>query len=283
MITPWSAWDGHPFYKMSGSGNDFVVFDSIEAPLPEEISHEMIVAICNRRNGIGADGVVVIGNGASVSATVSYFNADGSRGELCGNATLCSTALCVSLGYAPSTSVTLQTDDGIVEGTVDGEPSIRLRPVRDVASDWRPAELQPAERRTGFARVGVPHVVILVDEVSDVDVGRRGAVVRRDPSLGAGGANANFVAEGRDGRWRMRTFERGVEAETLACGTGAVATAALLADWGLADPNQPVLLETRSGRALTVSFAVDSTGRLAPTLRGEGRMVFSGRIGELAN
>jgi diaminopimelate epimerase len=281
MTSRWSAWNGQPFVKMSGSGNDFVVFDTISTPIPSEISHELIAAICNRRNGIGADGVVVLGSGASVSASVSYFNADGSRGELCGNATLCSTALCVSLGYANASSVKLLTDSGLVEGTVDEEPSIRLQPVSELASEWAPGDRRPDERRIGFARVGVPHLVVLVDDVSTVDVDRRGRALRHDPTLGPAGANANFVSEGQAGLWRMRTFERGVEAETLACGTGAVATAAMLARWGLADPGRPAQLETRSGRSLTVSVEGDSAGRRVPRLRGEGRIVFSGRIGEL--
>jgi diaminopimelate epimerase len=281
MDTHRDVWEGHPFAKMTGSGNDFVLFDTLSYPLPEPISHEVIRHICNRRNGIGADGVVVLSAGAKVAATVSYYNADGSLGELCGNATLCSTAWCVSHGYAPATSVQLATDSGLVSARHDGDPSILLPRVTEVSAAWAPSTVEPGERRLGFARVGVPHVVVLVDQVDAVAVDRRGAELRRDVRLGTAGANANFVGRDADGRWRLRTFERGVEAETLACGTGAVATAILLTCWGLVAGGSPVGLITHSGRALHVELAGSADEGWVPRLSGEGRVVFEGQIRSL--
>jgi diaminopimelate epimerase len=241
----------------------------------------VIRRICNRRNGIGADGLIVLSAGATVAATVSYYNADGSLGELCGNATLCSTSWCVSHGYAAAASVQLATDSGLVSARHDGDPSILLPRVTEVSADWAPSTVEPGERRLGFARVGVPHVVALVDQVDAVAVERRGAALRRDVGLGAGGANANFVSRDADGRWRLRTFERGVEAETLACGTGAVATAILLTSWGLVEVGSPVGLITRSGRTLLVELAGSAGDGWVPRLSGEGRVVFEGQIRSL--
>jgi diaminopimelate epimerase len=129
----------------------------------------------------------------------------------------------------------------------------------------------------GFAIAGVPHVVVLCEDVSTVDVVGRGRPLRHDPSFRQG-ANVNFVS--RDaGRWRMRTYERGVEGETLACGTGAVATAALLAAWGDA-ADGPVELRTRSGRVLRVRLRREGD-RLYPSLGGEARIVFRGVLAEV--
>lgn len=129
----------------------------------------------------------------------------------------------------------------------------------------------------GFVLAGVPHLVITVDDLETVDVVGRGRPLRRDPSLKAG-ANVNFVQAAADGAFRYRTYERGVEAETLACGTGAVAIAVLLSDWGLA--RSPIRLTTRSGRALQVRLSGPSESA-KPSLSGEARLVYRGQLGEL--
>ena len=129
----------------------------------------------------------------------------------------------------------------------------------------------------GYARVGVPHLVVEVDDPGLVDVLSRGRELRRLPTL-RDGANVNFVAGMSDGRWAIRTYERGVEEETLACGTGAVASAALLSAWRAAPGS--VTLVTRSGRQLGVRIPEPGSGR-PPALRGEGRIVFSGSLGSL--
>ena len=123
--------------------------------------------------------------------------------------------------------------------------------------------------------------MVLSDDVSTVPLVDRGATLRRHPTLGAAGANANFVSRNADGRWSMRTYERGVEGETLACGTGAVASAALIRAWGLADAADAVELTTRSGLPLAVRFRTDAEGRTVPSLRGEGRIVFEGELRDL--
>ena len=129
----------------------------------------------------------------------------------------------------------------------------------------------------GFALAGVPHLTILVDDLEAVDVVGRGRPLRRDSSL-ANGANVNFVQDAGGGAFRYRTYERGVEAETLACGSGAVATAILLTTWGQA--TGPVELDTRSGRVLRVRLRRDGTAWY-PTLIGEGRVVFQGTLSEI--
>lgn len=276
---------GRRFAKMSGSGNDFVFLDARDGGARDPLeSPEWIRAVCARATGIGADGVVFLGPPRSPGAVaeVRYYNSDGSRAALCGNATLCATRLAAELGLGSADDFALDTDSGRLRVRMrHGRPEIDLGPVAEVRAEVPGIALAGTERRVGFALVGVPHLTVLVDDVQAVDVRTRGAELRSHAALGSSGANVNFVARGSDGAWRMRTFERGVEGETLACGTGAVATGILLATWGLAPGNALVELGTRSGLRLGVTPRGGAGGRWQPSLGGEGRIVFRGELGEL--
>lgn len=268
---------GRRFYKMSGSGNDFVVFDGHDGDVHDVVEPSRIRRLCDRRQGIGADGVVIMQPSPRADLLMKYFNSDGSEGAMCGNAALCVTRLAAQLGLANPAGMTLETDDGVLQSRLVGDrPEVDLAPVRELreTSD-EPSEA--GERRLGYAVAGVPHVVVLCDDVGRVDVGARGSVLRRAAWTGPAGANVNFVSQGGS-QWVMRTFERGVEAETLACGTGAAATATLLRQWGLA--GSETALRTRSGCTLEVGLR-DAEGSVLPRLRGEGRLVFEGLLGEV--
>src|SRR3989442_11712734 len=156
---------------------------------------------------------------------------------MCANASLCRTRLAVRLGLANPKGMTLETDAATYESGCpsDGERAeLPLAPVRSRASVPGLA-IAPGERQAALGTVGVPHLVVLVEDVELVDVVSRGRLLRSDPVLGPAGANVNFISPAaRASEWRMRTYERGVEDETLARGTGAVAAACALADWGLA-------------------------------------------------
>jgi diaminopimelate epimerase len=269
---------GRTFYKMSGSGNDFVMIDARTEPAGELDRPDWVRAVCARGTGIGADGVVFLEPSTEAAFRIRYLNSDGSLAALCGNATLCSARLAVELGGADRTGFAIQTDAGILPARfVNGRPEIDLETISEVVVDDPRVRLVDGESRAGFAVAGVPHVVIRVDDVQPVDVVGRGAPIRRDPSFRQG-ANVNFVSPRAAGGWRMRTYERGVEAETLACGTGAVAAAVLLNAWGEAAPT--VELQTRSGQMLHVRLV--RRGRSwQPSLAGEARIVFRGALGEL--
>src|SRR5260221_4062618 len=209
---------------MSGSGNDFIFFDEDDGPIDAYRSPITIESLCAHGTGIGADGVVFFDRPDNGQMAITYYNSDGSLGELCGNATLCAVRLAELLGTALEGDLQIRTDSGVVAGRlVEGIPEIDLEPVTHVAADWSAIPTLASESRLGFALVGVPHVTIELPDISTADVIGRGSEVRRHRSL-AHGANVNFVARGPDGRWRIRTYERGVEGETLACGTGAVAS-----------------------------------------------------------
>jgi diaminopimelate epimerase len=269
---------GRAFYKMSGSGNDFVMIDARSEARGRLDRPDVIQAICARGTGVGADGIVFLESSNEADVRLTYLNADGSRADFCGNATLCTTRLATELGVGDrATGLRIETDSGIVSARIRGDvPEIDLQPVTEVRQKTE-IDLAGGERRIGFALVGVPHLVILCDDVSTVDVVGRGRPLRSHPSL-PHGANVNFVSPTPAGRWRYRTYERGVEAETLACGSGAVATGVLLNLWGLSTP--PVEIQTRSGRPLVVNF--EHTGDAwSPSLAGEGRIVYRGELSEI--
>lgn len=272
---------GRRFYKMSGSGNDFVMIDARTEPRGALGEAEVIRRVCGRRTGVGADGIVFLEASAVADVRLTYINADGSPADFCGNATLCTTRLAAELGMADRAGMRIETESGVVPARIrDGLPEIELplveRVTENISGD---IALSPGEHRMGYAVVGVPHLVIWCDDVSTVDIVGRGRALRSHPTL-AKGANVNFVSRGSDGRWRYRTYERGVEAETLACGSGAVATAILLTAWHEASAPGVVEIETRSSRVLRVSLEPQGDGLLA-NLAGEGRVVYEGVLAEV--
>jgi len=271
---------GRRFYKLTGSGNDFVFVDAREEPAGRLEDPEVLGGLCARGTGIGADGIVFVEPPKSSDErfSIRYLNRDGSLALLCGNASLCSVRLAAELEIvAPGEDFQFGTGAGVVRGrlTNDG-PEVDIQPVTEMETE-KSLQRVPSDRHMGFAMVGVPHVVVLCGgDIEHVDVEGRGRLIRYDPAL-ASGANVNFVAREGDG-WAVRTYERGVEAETLACGTGAVATGALLAAWG--ESGSAASLRTRSGLTLSVRFREGKGGLLAPSLAGEGRIVFRGELPE---
>jgi diaminopimelate epimerase len=271
---------GRTFYKMSGSGNDFVIVDATREPADRLVEPAAVQAICARATGIGADGLVLLQPSRVADFRMTYLNSDGSPADLCGNASLCSTRLASELGILNASAgreFRMETDAGVLGvRLLDDSPEVDLQPVTDVRTQL-PFRLEPGERWIGYALAGVPHLVVRVDDVSTVDVVGRGRPLRHDSSL-PNGANVNFVSPDASGGWRIRTFERGVEGETLACGTGSVATAILLAESG--EATDRVLLTTKSGRLLRVRLQRTADG-CHPSLSGEARIVFEGRLGEI--
>jgi diaminopimelate epimerase len=267
---------GQRFVKMTGSGNDFVVVDARSWREPPQFPPETIGRICARGTGVGADGLVVLAPEAGVDFRMLYFNADGSRAAMCGNAALCSTRLV--LGGDAGRELRFATDAGLVAGRLrDSLPEVDLAAISVMRPEGQ-LKRRTGESRLGFVLAGVPHVTVLCDDVTAVDVVGRGREIRLAPELRPEGANANFVARGSGGRWDIRTYERGVEAETLACGTGAIASALLLQLWG--EAASPVTLRTQSELFLTVRLRQDASNWL-PSLSGEGRIVFSGELAEI--
>lgn len=263
---------------MTGSGNDFVMVDA-RFSAPAAWSTDEIRQVCARGTGIGADGLVFVGPGGAPGALrMTYFNADGSPAAMCGNAALCSTKLAAFLGLGDPAEIRLETDAGLYESrcrTGADRAELHLPPV---ARPTAPSiALQPGEQRAGFAIVGVPHLVVVVENLDRIDIPTRGRSLRCDAALAPEGANVNFVAPVGGAGWAMRTYERGIEAETLACGTGAVAAACCLHMWGLV--TLPLNVVSRGGLPLGVQATPASDGDYEDVwLEGEARIVFRGVI-----
>jgi diaminopimelate epimerase len=268
------------FYKMTGSGNDFIFFDARSGQAKDFESPTSIAELAARGTGVGADGVVFLYNADGADIGIRYYNSDGSPASLCGNATLCTASLAGILGAVDPQGFTIATDAGIVRARIQGKlAEFDLPRVIDIKPKYDPIPVEPDEIRLGYVTASIPHVVIQVkdlDALDAIEIERRGPVVRHHPSLEFG-ANVNFVAQRPDGAWAIRTYERGVEGETLACGTGNVAAAILLKEWGLVPDSDQVVLYPKSGQPLTVTLCRDGDAWM-PSLRGEGRLVFQGEL-----
>lgn len=263
---------------MTGSGNDFVMVDA-RVSGPDDWTPQDMRAICARGTGVGADGVVFVGPGSTPGAArMIYYNADGSHAAMCGNAALCSTTLAAHLSLGSADGMDLETDAGTYRSRVTeaGRAELGLAPVDPPKTvPGLALAADDGEQQAVLGTVGVPHLIVLVRDVEAVCLTERGRALRFDAALAPAGANINFVAQSN--AWRMRTYERGVEGETLACGTGAVAAACAIHEWGLAA--MPINIETRTGRLLKVRATKAASGRYEDVwLSGEGRMVFRGVI-----
>ncbi len=272
-----------PFAKMSGSGNDFVVIDARSGLIADEDIAPFTRAVCRRGLGIGADGVVLIDEPVSGDADFRwrYFNADGSIGEMCGNGAMCGARFAVRYRIA-SPECRFETEAGIVQARVSADardPLVRIR-----MTDAGPPEtvtLAIAGERHAFASVciGVPHAVMAVpdaDAFSADGFATFGRAVRHHPHFAQAGTNVNVI-HGIDRHGiRMRTYERGVEAETLACGTGAVASVIVAVATGLVE--MPVRVRVSGGRDLHVEFSLGDSGATDIRLGGDARFVAHGML-----
>ena len=270
------------FHKMTGSGNDFVMIDGRTSD-PAEWPAARIARICDRRNGLGADGLVFVTPAGAGAVRMTYFNSDGSPAPMCGNAALCSTRLAARLEMADPDGMNLVTDAATFRTRCVGpchQAELNLPDTDAPAPVAIP--LEPGEQWIRRGVVGVPHLLVLVEDVANVDVARRGRMLRYHAGAGPGGANVNFISripsvppgDPVAPSWAIRTYERGIEAETLACGTGTVAAGIALAEAGLGE--LPMRFRSASGQLLSVSAAVSGARASEVWLCGEGRLVGRG-------
>lgn len=263
-------------YKMTGSGNDFVMLDG-RTVNRDTWSAAVTRTLCDRRMGMGADAVVLVAPGsARHRIRMTYFNSDGSPAPMCGNAALCSVQLARRLEMIGEGTVVLETEAGAYEVACCGEDRGRLCLGKvEAPASISAQDLGPGESRGARLCVGVPHLVVLVSDVEAVDVEGRGRAWRFHRAAGVEGANVNFVARAasRGTRWAMRTYERGIEAETHACATGAAAAAAALRAWG--ESELPTEFVTRTGLILRLDGRpVDGNGLEDVWVEGEARHVY---------
>jgi diaminopimelate epimerase len=265
-----------PFVKMSGTGNDFILIDHRKQVIAREVMPEFARLVCRRRFSVGADGLIFIEDSDRADFKWLFFNADGSEAEMCGNGARCAARFAYMKGIAPA-HLRFETIAGIIEANVaDVNVSVLMTPPKgfrqdlELDCDGRPVLLHTVD-------TGVPHAVVFVDDYDQVDVCRLGSAIRHHPQFKPAGTNVNFVMPLGNGAFKVRTYERGVENETLACGTGAVASALIAAVKGQAE--SPVEIVTSGGDRLTIIFDLRK-GPAATNvfLKGPAHVIYSGEL-----
>ena len=263
------------FVKMSGSGNDFILIDNRHKSLAVENLTDFVKTVCERKISVGADGLIIIENSDCADFRWRFFNADGSEVDMCGNGGRCAARFATLRGIAKE-KLSFETQAGIIDAEVRGDVvKLRLTDPHSIRVDFsvmigdRPSEIS-------FINTGVPHVVHFVKNLNQFEVFDVGRKIRYHREFQPEGTNANFLEAIDRHTIRVRTYERGVEDETLACGTGAVASALISSLKGLAE--SPVDVMVKSGESLKIYFSKADQGFKDIYLEGKAKVVYEGRI-----
>ncbi len=252
---------------MHGAGNDFILVDDRDQIFPlEDVA--FVQRIAARHTGIGCDGIILFQPSGVADLRMRFFNPDGNEQDMCGNGARCFARLAFDLGAVPE-KMAIETRVGIVCAEVLDE---QIRLILTDPSDWRMGLDAGMGRVVDFVNTGVPHAVVRVEDLRGLDLPRLGGALRHHELFAPQGTNANFVKVEADATLSVRTYERGVEAETLACGTGATAAALVAAKRGWV--GLPVAVHCAGGCDLTIDSGVAGT-----TLSGGAEYVFEGEVG----
>ena len=264
-----------PFYKMNGCGNDFIIIDNRAGRVALD-PVDLTRGVCRRKISVGADGLILIESSEQFDFQWQFYNSDGSRAEMCGNGARCAARFAYESGIAGQ-QMRFQTDAGPIEAQMHGQQvKIKMTPPVDCRLDYT-IELDEGPQLISSINTGVPHVVLERPELGEADIVPLGRTIRHHDHFAPAGANVNFVFPLNVNGIRVRTYERGVEDETLACGTGCVASALVTAarlGW-----RSPIAVTTRSGGILTIYFAREGNGFRDIFLEGDARIVATGEIG----
>ena len=262
------------FTKMNGAGNDFILIDNRAGDV--HLDRKKIADLCDRHRGVGADGILLLENATNrADFRMRYFNADGGEAEMCGNGARCFARFANKVAK-PQKKISFETPAGVISAELVGDAvTLRMTEPTDLRLD---IELTGAneDKAVHFINSGVPHVVIRVPRIDDVDVRRRGSAIRYHKMFLPKGANVNFIEKRGPNKIAVRTYERGVENETLACGTGIVASALIFA--ATENTSGPIHVIARGGDELQVGFERVEGGFRNVTLTGPAEFVFEGTI-----
>jgi diaminopimelate epimerase len=262
------------FTKMNGAGNDFILIDNRAGGI--HLNRSQIARLCDRHRGIGADGILVLENPADhADFRMRYFNADGGEAEMCGNGARCFARFANKIAGAQDT-ISFETPAGVISAKlIDDLVTLRMTEPTDLRLNVK-LRVADQDKAVHFINSGVPHVVIPVSQIGDVDVRREGAAVRYHEVFSPKGANVNFIERRGANKIAVRTYERGVEDETLACGTGVVASALI---FGVTENvYAPIGVIVRGGDELRVGFERMDKQFRNVTLTGPAEFVFEGTI-----
>jgi diaminopimelate epimerase len=244
------------FWKMNGSGNDFVLIDNRSGDIKDEAMGPLVERACRRRESVGADGVIFVTSSDRYDFGWRFFNADGGEVEMCGNGARCVSGFAFLKGIA-GPEMTFDTLAGPISARVNGRDVKVLMPNPTDLSMDVDLEQQEGWESVGFISTGVPHVVVGVKGLSDYPVREQGRAIRHHSLFAPEGSNANFMSMTGPDQLDIRTYERGVEDETLACGTGAIACALVASIRGLV--KSPVKVRTRGGEIIIYFKRVDDS------------------------
>jgi diaminopimelate epimerase len=264
-----------PFSKMSGSGNDFILIDNRADIVSVDDISQFVACVCRRKLSVGADGLILVESSDKVDFKWNFYNSDGSLAEMCGNGARCVARYAYLNGIAKA-SMSFETIAGIIQAQVfKDQVKIRMTDPGDLIID---AVLDTDTNTVTYNSVntGVPHVVLEVDDIGSADVAAIGRQLRYHCAFAPAGTNVNFLGYQTNSIAQVRTYERGVEDETLACGTGIVASALVLAEKRRIP--SPVTLKTRSGSHLNVYFTKNSDRYTDIYLEGDARIIYEGRL-----
>ena len=263
------------FWKMNGSGNDFILIDNRDGQVQEDQMGRLVERACRRRESVGADGVIFVAPSDQYDFSWRFFNADGGEVEMCGNGGRCVARFAYLKGIAGN-KMTFETKVGPVSAEVKDRVVKVLMPEPSDLRRGIDLPLQPGWESVDFVNTGVPHVVIGVENVDEHPVFEHGRAVRYDPVFSPDGTNANFIKITGPDQIDIRTYERGVEDETLACGTGSIAAALIAAVKGLV--HSPVSLKTRGGETLKIYFEKKGDTFSQVYLEGNTAVVYKAQL-----
>ena len=271
------------FFKMSGSGNDFIIIDNRSGRFDADRSRNLIRSACRRKMSVGADGVIFIENDPEVDFKWRFFNNDGSEAEMCGNGSRCAARFAFLNGIVSDGRMAFRTLAGIIRAEMrDKRVKVQMTLPHGLALGFR-LEVDGRSLDMHSINTGVPHTVTFVDDeaaLQAVDTFKWGRILRHHAHFQPAGTNANFALVRNSHSMAVRTYERGVEDETLACGTGSIAVALVAAARGLVE--SPVEVQTRSGEYLTIYFEKKS-GNGTTTfsevyMEGDAKVVYVGEL-----
>jgi diaminopimelate epimerase len=262
------------FTKMNGAGNDFILLDNRAGDI--HLNRSQMARLCDRHRGIGADGILLVEKASNdADFRMRYFNADGGEAEMCGNGARCFARFTNKIARAQD-KISFETPAGVIAAELVADlVTLQMTEPTDLRLNIK-LPVANENKTVHFINSGVPHVVIPVPQIDDIDVRREGSAIRRHKMFSPKGANVNFIEKRGSNKIAVRTYERGVEDETLACGTGVVASALIFAV--IEQVNGPIRIIARGGDELQVGF--ESTGNQFRnvTLTGPAEFVFEGTI-----
>ncbi len=267
------------FYKLSGSGNDFIIIDNRNNVVDKKDLSNFIKSVCRRKMSVGADGVILVEDSDTVDFKWRFFNSDGSTAEMCGNGARC-VARFAYINKIAGSVMSFETESGIVSAQVTQDRvKIKMPDPTDLMTD-NTLDLGNGSLSVSSINTGVPHVVVNVDSIDDVKVVKLGRKIRFHERFAPAGTNVNFICPQKDDILAIRTYERGVEDETLACGTGSVAGAIVMAYKFRI--KSPINVMPRSKGCLTIHFKEKKGKFYDIYLEGDARIIYKGELWEEA-